>query len=49
MTRPPPDTETDAPFGTVPRRTHGLLYALMVLFAICLAVLVWLAAAYPAR
>ena len=49
MTRPDLDSNSTAPFGTEPRRGSGPAYLYLVLFGICLGVLVFLAAFYPAR
>ncbi len=39
----------DAPYGTTPRRAAGPLIALIILFVVWFAFLVWMALAYPAR
>ena len=40
---PPPTTESNAPFGTEPRRSNTPIYVLGVLYALWFGVLVWMA------
>ncbi len=49
MSEQRPEPTSDAPFGTEPRRALWPLAALIVLFVVWCALLLWLTIAYPAR
>lgn len=49
MADPKPQTPPNAPYGTYPRRSVWPLVLLIVAFALWFAVLLWMAAVYPAR
>jgi hypothetical protein len=49
MTETKSEPQSDAPYGTVPRRPAWPLILLIVLFALWFLVLLWLAIRYPAR
>ena len=49
MAESKPETPPNVPFGTYPRRPCWPLAALLVIFAVWFAFLVWMAMRYPAR
>lgn len=49
MAESKPELPPDVPFGTHPRRSAWPLTALVIVFALWFAFLVWMAMRYPAR